>query len=606
MCGPEDASEQLGALIQEEARLRATDPSQERTRLEALATKVAAISSHSSAVARVLSELKATEAKTVREKAGELRAAATLASSETFDAEPVPGVGTDTWRTLWEAAQKFSEAGAYKDQAFPHVSDGARCVLCHQELSPDAATRLTRFHTFMRDTTAQQAAAAEENLRSVTEAIGLLNPTPPEIAAHLVELRSQDAALAQTGSEWLQTAASRKAALLAHLAGASDTTIPTLGVSPETALDELTNNLRNGAASIDATQFQDGLSKVVRNKNELEGRLAVDKHRADLTAEIKRLAEEEKLVSAKRLTDTTGITRKSTELAEAHVTTVVRDRFTRESDRLYLERIELKKSGGQKGKLRHRPALLGAKNPRPVKQVLSEGEQTALGLAGYFTEAYFDNSKSALVLDDPVTSLDHIRRSRVAKRLAQLATDRQVIVFTHDLTFVGDLATAATKEQVTFTERCIERRGDKTPGLTTDKHPWKAKDVGRRFSELEQLLAHIKKERMKWDQDEYEKECAEWAGKLSETWERLINLEIVYPLVDPGTSHVQPRMFKILARITETDNEEFQQSYERCSAWVRRHDKSQATNYVAPEPEELDQELAFVRGWFARVKKYSA
>jgi wobble nucleotide-excising tRNase len=39
--------------------------------------------------------------------------------------------------------------------------------------------------------------------------------------------------------------------------------------------------------------------------------------------------------------------------------------------------------------------------PKPVAQVLSEGEQTALGLAGYFTEAHFDDSKSALVLDDP-------------------------------------------------------------------------------------------------------------------------------------------------------------------------------------------------------------
>jgi len=601
---PSDANEQLGALIQEEARLRATDPSKERARLEALTTQVAAILSHSTAVAKALGEPKVTEAKTAHKKAGELRAAATLASSERFDSEPVPGVGTETWRALWEAARKFSETEAYKDQVFPLTVEGARCVLCHQELSPDASGRLTQFHAFMQDTTAQQAAAAEDTLKRATEAIRALDPTPPQIAAQLVELKGQNSTLAQTVSEWLQTAATRKAALLAYLDGTSDATIPALLSSPEPTLDALTTELRKNAASIDATQFQEALTKVTRNKNDLQDRLAIGKHGTDLTAEIKRLAERAQLETAKRLTDTNGITRKATDLTEAHVTTLVRDRFTRESDRLYLEQIELKKTGGQKGKLRHRPSLLGAKNPRPVKQVLSEGEQTALGLAGYFTEAHFDDSKSALVLDDPVTSLDHIRRSRVANRLAQLAADRQVVVFTHDLTFVGDLAIAAAKEQVTFNERSIERRGDKTPGLTTDKHPWKAKDVGRRCNELEQLLAHIKKERMQWDQDEYEKECAEWAGKLSETWERLINLEIVYPLVDPGTSHVQPKMFKIIAQITETDNQEFQQSYERCSAWVRRHDKSQATNYVAPEPDELEQELAFVRAWFARVKGY--
>jgi energy-coupling factor transporter ATP-binding protein EcfA2 len=602
---PADADEQLGALIREEARLRATDPSKERARLQALATEVAAISTHIAAVAQALGEAKAADAKMAHEKAGELRAAATVASSETFDSEPVHGVGTETWRALWEAARQFSETDAYHDHAFPVITEGARCVLCQQELSSDATGRLGRFQAFMQDTTAQQASAAEAVLERATEAIRSLDPTPPQIAAQLVELKGHNSTLAQTVTEWLQTAATRKSALLANLGSTSDTTIPALAPSPQPTLDVLAADLRNDAAAIDATQFQDALAEVVRSKNNLEDRLTIGKHRADLTAEIKRLAERAKLEAAKRLTDTTGITRKASELAEAHVTALVRDRFTRESDRLYLERIELKKTGGQKGKLRHRPSLLGAKTLRPVKQVLSEGEQTALGLAGYFTEAHFDDSKSALVLDDPVTSLDHIRRRRVANRLAQLATDRQVVVFTHDLTFVGDLSTAAAREGVAFTERSIERRGDKTPGQTADRHPWKAKDVGRRLDELERLLARIKKERVSWDQDEYEKECAEWAGKLSETWERLINVEIVYPLVDPGTSHVQPRMFKVLAQITETDNQEFQQSYERCSSWVRRHDKSQATNYVAPEPDELEQELAFVRAWFARVKKYS-
>jgi hypothetical protein len=150
----------------------------------------------------------------------------------------------------------------------------------------------------------------------------------------------------------------------------------------------------------------------------------------------------------------------------------------------------------------------------------------------------------------------------------------------------------------------VQRRGDKMPGLLTDQHPWKAKDVPRRFGELEQQLARIKRERAGWDQDTYEKECSDWAGKLSETWERLINLEIVNAVVDRGTSEVQPKMFKLLVRITDEDNREFQQSYARCSGWLRRHDKDPSANYVAPEPEDLEQELAFVRAWFARVKGY--
>jgi hypothetical protein len=54
-----------------------------------------------------------------------------------------------------------------------------------------------------------------------------------------------------------------------------------------------------------------------------------------------------------RSTDTTGLTRKSTELTRTHVTTSVQDRFSRESDRLNVERVILQDSGGHKGKLLH-------------------------------------------------------------------------------------------------------------------------------------------------------------------------------------------------------------------------------------------------------------
>ncbi len=117
--------------------------------------------------------------------------------------------------------------------------------------------------------------------------------------------------------------------------------------------------MKSDAAAIDSTQFQSNLDQATRSKEELEGRLAISEHRADVVAEIKRLAQKEALEAAMRLTDTTGITRKTSELAETYVTSFVRDRFTRESDRLRLERIELRKTGGQKGNLRHRPELSG-------------------------------------------------------------------------------------------------------------------------------------------------------------------------------------------------------------------------------------------------------
>lgn len=291
-------------------------------------------------------------------------------------------------------------------------------------------------------------------------------------------------------------------------------------------------------------------------------------------------------------------------MARAHVTSLIRDRFTRESDRLKLENVTLEDTGGHKGQLLHRPVFLGAAQHAEMTRVLSEGEQTALGLAGYFTEAYFDQTRSAMVLDDPVTSLDHIRRAHVARRLAEFARDRQVIVFTHDIAFVGDLRKAADHESVSLVERGVERRGDGSPGVCLDEHPWKARDVKARLGKLTELLSQIKAKRANWDEATYEKEAAGWAGMLSETWERMISMEIVNQVVDRGTSEVRPRMFRVLARITEEDDREFQESYGRCSQWARRHDKSPEVNYVAPDIQEMVDELKLVRSWVDRVRHY--
>ena len=183
---------------------------------------------------------------------------------------------------------------------------------------------------------------------------------------------------------------------------------------------------------------------------------------------------------------------------------------------LHLQKVTIQDLGGRKGQLRKQPALLGAKASKvKAMKVLSEGEQTAMGLAGFFTEASFDSSRSALILDDPVTSLDHVRRDYVAARLAELAKDRQVIVFTHDVVFAGELQKHAGSAGVSITTRSIERVGPE-PGHVRQELPWKAKDVKSRLHGLEQELQRLSKERSSLGTEAWEEAVASWAGKLSE------------------------------------------------------------------------------------------
>jgi ATPase subunit of ABC transporter with duplicated ATPase domains len=271
---------------------------------------------------------------------------------------------------------------------------------------------------------------------------------------------------------------------------------------------------------------------------------------------------------------------------------------------LKLEGLMLGDRGGSKAKHRQRPELIGTSGAHRPREILSEGEQTALGLAGLFTEVYFDDSKSTLVLDDPVSSLDHERRSQVADRLVELAKERQVIIFTHDLSFAGYLARSAKNKAVHLEERVIERNTSRVPGFIGTAHPWKAKDARKRLGDLDADLARIKRDCESWNEETYSDNVSAWAGRLSQTWERIIRTEVVNPVVDRATEDVQPKMLKLLVRITEDDNANFQEGYSKVTEWVARHDQSEDKSTVPPTVDELEVELQRAREWYERVKGY--
>ena len=599
---PADASERLEELQSEESRLRTSDPNQERRRLLALAGHYENVGRHFSSLRSQLSPAAIGKASATQVEAAALRRAAAIAAGESFEAEPVPGVGSVSWRVLWEAARTFAETEAHPGQHFP--ADADTCVLCHQILGDDARTRFGRFEAAVKDETERKAAAAEREAERQSDSLRSVATNPAPVLVSLEQIAEEDPETVEAWRGRLEAFGRIVASVddLSTCLAAAEAAQEGDEVAVATASSEA---LRHRASAVDSSQFAEQLAEVSAERVEVSDRILMAGARRALDSEVDRRRERRLLDDAKRTTDTGVITRKATALTRSHVTTLVRDRFTRESDRLRLERVTLEDTGGQKGRLRHRPAFVGAVQQASMAKVLSEGEQTALGLAGFFTEAFMDDSKSAIVLDDPVSSLDHIRRGRVASRLADLAQERQVVVFTHDLAFVLDLARAAGEVEVPMVERSVERRGDNRPGVCRESHPWKTRDVKARLGTLDADLARIRGEVTGWRQEELEKETADWAGKLSETWERMLSVEVVGRVVDRNTLEVRPRMLKLLARLTPDDNKEFQESYSRVSRWARRHDKSPEFNYVAPDVEEMAAELALVREWFDRIKGYA-
>lgn len=600
---PRNHESAAARLEAEEARLRSTNPEREKTRLNSAAGSAEAVSAHVVFLEQELGDAAVTDLRGLHVVAREKRAAASMASTASFDDEPVGGVGTSTWRALWDAAKRFSEAEAYPADTYPHTGEAAHCVLCQQELAGDASQRMDRFESFLADDTEQQAERAEEALARALRKIKAVEVEPAAVAVAAAALGQSHAAMKAKVDRTLDIFRARQHGLAAH---PLQEHLPAVEVRDLVGdLDGLAGELRTEARAIDAGDFAVKIEEVANQRRDLRARIVLAGAEDRLIAERDRLLARRSIEEARKQTATTGLTTKVGELTRKYVTVAVQDRFSRESERLRVEGVTLQDKKGRQGALLHRPEFIGATLTAALAQVLSEGEQTALGLAGFFTEAHFDQSRSGLVLDDPVTSLDHERRGRVAERLVDLARQRQVIVFTHDATFAAEIKRCAGEEEIDFTTRTIERgRPDQQPGACRDDHPWAVKDAPGRLGWLKQDLARIQKNVASWDSETYDREVAMWAGNLSETWERFISQNVADALVNRGTLEVQVTMMKVVARISDEDNKQFQESYKRCSRWARRHDKDAALIYSAPPIEDLEKEHALVQEWFDRVRKY--
>lgn len=600
---PADHEAELTRLEAEASRLQSTDPQREKARLKHVADSVQTVANHLRELEEALGDDAAGALRDLAQSAQEKRVAASMASAASFDGEPVDGTGTTAWRALWEAARRFSEADAYPSDSFPHTGGDAHCVLCQQRLSEGARERLRRFEEFIADETEQGARRAESELALAREKIEAVEVEPAAVAVAAAAVGAEAPELKGRIDSVVGAFRARRQILTAE---------PTASQLPDTDenglkgdLDAFSGDLLARAQAIEAGDFAQRIEAIAVQRRDLSARIALTGAKEVLVAERDRLLNRRRLEEARRQTTTTGITTKVSDLTRKYVTVAVQDQFSRESDRLRVERVTLQDKKGRQGALLHKPDFIGATLTAELPQVLSEGEQTALGLAGFFTEAHFDQSRSTLVLDDPVTSLDHERRGRVAERLVALAKERQVVVFTHDATFAAEVRRYASEEDVGFTTRTIERgRPDQQPGACREDHPWTVKDAQTRLGWLKQDLVRIRKNMSDWDPETYDREVAMWAGQLSETWERFISQDIADALVNRGTLEIQVTMMKVVARITPEDNKEFQESYKRCSRWARRHDKDSALIYTAPPIEDLEKEQAFVDQWFARVRKY--
>jgi energy-coupling factor transporter ATP-binding protein EcfA2 len=324
------------------------------------------------------------------------------------------------------------------------------------------------------------------------------------------------------------------------------------------------------------------------------------KHIDDVKAFIEHKKTEAALRNCDSALNTTRITNFGTELMERTVTEQLTHAMDQELNHFnpYCVPLKVRKSGA-KGKIKHQLTIQAGTRPSGV---LSEGEQRVVAIAAFLAELSTCPTKSPIIFDDPVSSLDHMFRERVARRLVAEARNRQVVVFTHDIVMLMELERECAVQQTPCIIHTI-RRSTQGPGECPPhpSRPWHAMSTKDKIGFLKQEVASLKKLHAQSPQD-YKRAGAELYGKLRESWERAIEEELLHNVVQRFRASIQTLRLKELS-LDENDYPTIDRAMSKCSTWMTGHDSAAARAAPFPLPDEIENDIGTLELFVADLRK---
>jgi DNA repair exonuclease SbcCD ATPase subunit len=601
--------EQITTFTAEDEKQRAeidatlkTDPRQKAKTTRASADRIEGFVTQAKARMVVLSAEALARVTTQVSAAVEADKAAQAFSQRQFPSDALRGTGLDVWKKLWTAAREFSESSAYQGQPFPATSDDARCVLCQQPLSREGRERFAEFQRFMANQSqrlaAETRATLEKSLAMLSREAALV-PVASAIEADVGE------AVAPSVHAFAAQSDSLLQAVQAHLQKREP--LAEQSASFDTApLVALVQALRERALREESAVDPAKRAEMQQKLAALQARETISRRKAEIVAHVEALKQIEKLNKCMADVATRGITLKNGELTEKLVTDAYLKQFAGVLHTLDLASITVKivPIAGRKGEtkfgLRLETTNTGA--TADLSAIASEGEQRCIAMAAFLAELSQASHKSALVFDDPVSSLDHNYRTRVAALLAQEAIDRQVIVFTHDLVFLHDLQAAAEERNVTLTPRAIEWDAN-GPGRCQEDLPWEGKRVEPRLEELERRQRDVVRACSGPPNQQQTREILDIYAHLRGTLERIIEDKILEGGLTRYQNQVKVGKLRGLVGFSQAEFDQLANLHNGCSDVIRAHDSAAAKQVSPPSPKTLGEALEATRDLLELIKR---
>ncbi len=527
-------------------------------------------------------------------------------SEKAFSELPIEGVGNSSWKLLWESARKFYNVST-ETENFPEVNEESNCPLCLQNLDEDARNRFVSFESFVKndiqktyDEAFDKFVLANESLNRIDFSFEEQKPTTielDEIIDHYSQSQIQYLELLSIQRDYLAGLFERKK--IVEIIDSIE-----IENTPKTLIQELIKNLRETNERLKTLSIEEDLKPLNKELNQLKGEKKIFDFKPKLGREIYRQKKIKLLNQCISKCTTRAITTHSNELATKYISQNLKQNFKIEISKLGFKNIKIEtETKGQKGKQYHY-LRLDEQNANGIvlKDILSEGEHRCISLATFLSELSTSEHKSAIIFDDPVSSLDHKWRNKISKRIVEEALERQVIVFTHDITFLLMIQEHCDSLKCDLEIKSLTRKKKET-GIIASNPPWDALPVGKRIGLLKNAYQQLEKIERTENEEVYKERAKYLYGKLREAWERFIEEVFLNGVIQRFGRAIQTQRLSKIVDLTDDDYNLVDKNMSKCSTYFTGHDTAGTLIEEMPDSAEFLADLTILENYVAEIRK---
>lgn len=347
-------------------------------------------------------------------------------------------------------------------------------------------------------------------------------------------------------------------------------------------------------AESDKQKFNDKLRQLGGEIKNIEDLIKLDKYKNEVESYIEKIKWIKKANNLLPKLNTQPVTVLQKKAWKELVSDGFEAKFKEECKNLSTPSIELS-FPAEYGVQKRAKSFEGLKN---IGEFLSEGEQRSVALADFFAETETDCVNAPVIFDDPVNSMDDIRRERLAKRIYEESQKRQVIVFTHDVLFLSYLYDRVydTKKDKIDSNLAVfhwaERDGDCCGKITEESCP-RIDRLGRIKEEAENAIK--KAENSSASEREYQIEEA--YSRMREMLECIVAEKFFKGVVERWSERM--RMHNLDKVILDSEKyKKTKELFEEFSGYMKGHSHSTVSKQDFPDLNKLKKDFEKVNNLY--------